>query len=95
MAHEDKEVPSISYSSHCDDDGLDYDDDDDNNSSIVSKLVLKCKNLLSKKKFYKQEFLKMSKEFKIFKNKFSEIISLNEQLSNDLKASSFLKCELN
>ena len=51
MALEDKEVPSTSNSSCCDDDELDYDDDDE--SSIMSKLVLKCKNLLLKKRFYK------------------------------------------
>ena len=71
MALEDKEVPSISYSSYYDDDELDCDDDDDDyDSSIVNKLILKCKNLLSKKKFYNQEFSKMSKKFKTLKKKF-------------------------
>ena len=36
----------------------------------------------------------MSKEFKDLKEKFSEVISSNEQLSNDLKASASLRCEL-
>ena len=49
MALEDKEVPSTSNSFYCDDDELDCnnDDNDDDESSIMSKLILKCKNLLS------------------------------------------------
>ena len=35
----------------------------------------------------------MSKEFKNFKDKFSKMISSNEQLSNDWKAFTYLKCE--
>lgn len=70
MALEDKnEVPSTSNSS-CDDCEYDYDDDDDE-SSIISKLLLKCKSLLSKKKHYKHELTSLSKEFenlKIFPN---------------------------
>ena len=53
----DNEVPFISNSS-CDD----YDDDDE--SSIVSKLMLKCKSLLAKKKHYKHELTSLTKEFK-------------------------------
>ena len=67
MALEDKnEVLSTSHSS-CDD----YSDDDDNESSIVSKLMLKYKSLLSKKKFYKYELSNLSKEFENLKNDFS------------------------
>ena len=51
-------VPLLSNSScdnFCD---YDYDDDEqlDDESSIMSKIVLKCKNLLLKKKFYKLDF---------------------------------------
>ena len=47
MALEDKnKITSTSHSS-CDDCD---DDDDDDEGSIVSKLMLKCKNLLFKKK---------------------------------------------
>ena len=60
MALEDKnKVPSISKSS-CDD-YCEYDDDDE--SSIVSKLMLKCKSLLSKMKLYKHKLSNLSKEF--------------------------------
>ena len=54
MALEDKnEVTSTFHSSSdgCDDEDI-YDDDE---SSIVSKLIFKCKTLLSKKKLYKHE----------------------------------------
>ena len=63
MALEDNhEVLSTSHSS-CDDyDDCKNSDTDDDKSSIVSKLVLKYKNLLSKKKLYKLELSKMSKE---------------------------------
>ena len=53
----DNEVPST-FNSSCDD----YCDDDDE-SSIVSKLLLKCKILLSKKKHYKHELTSLTKEF--------------------------------
>ena len=50
MALKDNEVPSTSNSYNYD--NFDnYEDDDE--SSIVSKLILKCRKLLSKKKFYK------------------------------------------
>ena len=55
----DNEVPSTSNSSsnnYCD-------DDDDYESSIVSKLLLKCKSLLSKKNHYKHELTRLTKEF--------------------------------
>ena len=64
MAQEDdNEVPSTSHSS-CDDYN-DYDDCDDDDRSMMRKLNLKCKNLLSKKKFYKLELLKMSNSLMI------------------------------
>ena len=48
MALEDDiEVPSTSHSSF-DNDCDDYCDDDDDETSIVSKLIFKCKSLLSK-----------------------------------------------
>ena len=56
---DNNEVLSNFHSSYDDYDNLDddYDDDNDynNESSTVSKLMLKCKNLLSKKKVYKLE----------------------------------------
>ena len=36
----------------------------------------------------------MSKEFKNFRNEFLKVILSIEQLANDLKASTHLKCEL-
>ena len=59
---DDNDVPSTSYSSF-DDDCDDYcnDDNDDDESSIVSKLMLKCKSLLSKKKHYKHELISLNK----------------------------------
>ena len=47
---DDNELPSTSYS--CFDDNCDdycNDDDDDDESSVVTKLMLKCKSLLSKR----------------------------------------------
>ena len=58
----DNEVPSNSHSSY--NDYCDNDDDDDE-SSIVSKLLLKCKSLLFKKKYYKHELTNLTKDFKI------------------------------
>ena len=58
----DNEVPSTfnsSYDDYCD-------DDDDDESSIVSKLLYKCKSLLSKKKHYKHELTSLTKEFENF-----------------------------
>ena len=73
MALEDAfEVPLLSNSS-CDDlcfDELDNDKELDNDSSLLSKLVLKCQGLLSKKNFYKQKFSKLSKNFKDLKLEF-------------------------
>ena len=92
MALKDKnEVTSTSHSScdDCDDDDDDNDDDDDDDgSSIVSKLMLKCKSLLSKKKLYKHELSNLSKEFESLKNDFSKLIKYNEKLVKDLKSSS-------
>ena len=47
----EKEVTSTSNSSY---DDCEYNNNDDE-SSIVNKLMLKCKRLLSKKKLYKHE----------------------------------------
>ena len=79
MALEDNnEVPSTSYSS-CDDCN-DNNSADDDESSIVSKIMLKCKSPLSKKKLYKHELLNLSKEFKnlkmIFQNLFYQMKNL-------------------
>ena len=84
----DNGVPSISNSS-CDN----Y-DDDDNKSSIVSKLVLKCKSLLSKKKHYKHELSNLSKEFESLKKDFSRLVESNEKLSNNFKSSNELEDQL-
>ena len=54
MALENKEVPSTSNSSYCDDDVLDYYDDDE--SSIMSNLVLKYENFISKKVLQERTF---------------------------------------
>ena len=102
-----KEVSSTSHYS-CDNcDGFDdnYDDDDNGNfddncdddgnnddNSIVSKLMIKCKNLLSKKKLYKLDISKMFKEFENLKNKFLKVTLSNEKLTKDLKAYTHLKC---
>ena len=61
MALEDKNKATFASHSSCDD--CDDDDDDDDEISIMSKLMLKCKNLLSKKKLYKHELSNLSKEF--------------------------------
>ena len=68
MALEDNiEVPSSSNSffyNNFDDNCHDIDDDDDNDeTSIVSKLMSKCKSLLSKKNHYKHELTSLTKEF--------------------------------
>ena len=62
-------ILSNSYSSfddYCDDD----DNDDDDERSIVSKLMLKCKSLLFKKKHYKHELTSLTKVFENMKNDF-------------------------
>ena len=101
MALEDNEVPSMSNFLNYD--SLDYDDDDadddDDENSIVHKLMDKCKKLFSKKKFYKQEFSKLSKEFEALKDRFSQVMSSNEKLENELKNSTsfqyeFDKCKI-
>ena len=79
----DNEVPSTSnssYDDYCDDD--DYDE-----SSIVSKLMLKCKSLIFKKKHYKHELTSLTKEFKNFKNEISNLVKSNAKLASDLKNS--------
>ena len=86
MTLEDKsEVTSTSHSS-C--------DDCDDESSIVSKLMLKCKSLLSKKKLYKHGLCNLSKEFESLKNDFSKLIESNNKLPNDLKSFNSLEDEL-
>ena len=66
MALEDNnEVPSTSHFS-CDDcDDYDDDDDDDDESSIVSKLILKCKSLLSKKNYISMSSQILSRNLRI------------------------------
>ena len=83
----DNEVPSNSNSS-CDDY---YDNDDDDESSIMSKLLLKYKSFLSKKKFYKHELFSLTKAFESLKNDFSKLVKLNKKLASDLKSSNFLE----
>ena len=56
--NDDIKVPSTSYSSF-DNDCDDYYDDDE--TSFVSKLMFKCKSLLSKKKHYKHELISLTK----------------------------------
>ena len=102
----DNEVPSTSNSlkyDSLDNDNDDFDDidddDDDDENSIVHKLMDKCKKLFSKKKFYKQEFSKSSKELEALKDRFSQVMSSNEKLENELKNSTsfqdeFDKCKL-
>ena len=88
MAFEDKkEVPYISNSS-CDDceyNDNDDDDDDDYESSIASKIILKCKSLLSKKKHYKHELISLTKEIENLKIEFSNLVKSNDKLSCNLK----------
>ena len=61
------------------------DDDDDDETSIVSKLISKCKSLLSKKNHYKHELTSLTKKFENLKNKFSSLTLSNAKLVNDLK----------
>ena len=64
MAFEDtKEVPYTANSSYDEFDNC----VDNDESSILSKLGLKCQNILSKKKFYKRELFKLTKDFEDFK----------------------------
>ena len=78
MALEDDiEVPSTSNSSFNDDfDDYCHDDDDDDETSIMSKLMIKCKSLLSKKNHYKHELTTLSKEFEKLKNEYSSLAQL-------------------
>ena len=100
MALEDNEVPSMSNSLNYD--SLDYDDDDidddvdddDDENSIVHKLMDKCKKLFSKKKFYKKEFSKSSKELEALKDRFSQVMSSNEKLESELKIQLLFKMNL-
>ena len=85
----DNEVPSTS-NSFC----SDYCDDDDDENSIVSKLLLKCKSLLSKKKHYKHKLTSLTKEFKKLKNEFSNLVKSNGKPTNDLKKSNSLEDQL-
>ena len=103
MAFEDdNEVPSSSNSSfyefnnNChdiddnDDDDYDYDDE----ISFVSKLMSKCKSLLSKKKHYKHKLISLTKEFENLKNEFSSLTLSNAKLVTDLKNSNSLEEQL-
>ena len=97
----DIEVLSSSNSSfnfdndYCHDDNDDDDDDDDDDeTSLVSKLMSKCKSLLSRKNHYKHELTSLTKEFENFKNEFSSLILSNSKLVNDLKNSNSLEEQL-
>ena len=92
---EDKfEVPFLSNSSYYNSYDNLYDNELDDNSSLIRKLFLKCQKLLLKKKVYKQKFSKLSKSFGDMKLEFSNVSSLNEKLTLDLKASTSLKVSL-
>ena len=96
MALEDNiEVPSTSNSSF-NNDFNDYchDNNDDDETCIVSKLMSKCKSLLSKKNYYKHELTSLTKEFENLKNEFSSLILSNAKLVNDLKNSNSLEDQL-
>ena len=88
IALEDKNEVTYTSQSSCDD----Y--DDDNERFIVSKLMFKCKSLLSKKMLYKHELSNLSKEFESLKNDFFKIIESNAKLANDLKSSNSLEDQL-
>ena len=99
MALEDNiEVPSSSNSSFnndFNDNCYDIDDDDDDDeTSIVSKLMFKCKSLISKKNHYKHELTRLTKEFENLKNEFSSLTLLNAKLVNELKNSNSLEEQL-
>ena len=98
MAFEDDiELPSSSNSSfnnEFDDNCHDIDDDDDDETSMVSKLISKCKNLLSKKNHYKHELTSLIKEFEKLKNDFSRLTLSNAKFMNDLKNSNSLDEQL-
>ena len=95
MALEDDiEVPSSSNSSfnfdndYCHDDD---NDDDDDETSLVSKLMSKCKSLLSRKNHYKHELTSLTKEFENLKNEFSSLTLSKFKHVNDLKISNSLE----
>lgn len=97
MALEDNiEVPSTSNSSFNDNFNDYYHDNDDNDdeASIVSKLMLKCKSLLSKKNHYKHELTSLTKEFENLKNESSSLSISNTKLVNDLKKLNSLEEQL-
>ena len=71
----DNEVPFTSNSFY---DNYYNDNNDDDESSIVSKLMLKCKNLLSKNKHYKHDLTSLTKEFE---NKKKFLILLNQMIN--------------
>ena len=60
----------------------------------MSKLLLKCKSLLSKKKHYKHELTNLTKKFENLKNEFSSLVKSNDKLVNDLKNSNSLEEQL-
>ena len=96
MALEDGiEVPSTSNSSF-NDDFNDYchDDNDDDETSIVRKLMLKYKSLLSKKNHYKHELTSLTKKFENLKNEYSSLVKSNDKLVNNLKISNSLEEQL-
>ena len=92
MAFEDDiEVPSSSNSSFYEfnDDCHDNNNNDDE-TSMVSKLMSKCKSLLSKKNHYKHELTSLTKEFENLKSEFSSLTLSNAKLINDLEKLKFL-----
>lgn len=92
MALEDKnEVPSV-FNPSCDEN--DNDDDDDDECSFASKLLQKYTCLLSRKKFYKNKFTSLTKEFENLKNEFSNLVISNDKLVCDLKNSNSLEDQL-
>ena len=60
----------------------------------MSKLILKCKEVIAKKKHYKHELTRLTKEFKILKIEFSNLIKSNDKLVNDFKTSNSLEEQL-
>ena len=60
----------------------------------MSKLMLKCKSLLSQKNHYKLELANWSKEFENLKNEHSSLVQSNDKLVNNMKNSSSLEEQL-
>ena len=86
---------TLFFYNNFDDNCHDIDDDDDNDeTSIVSKLMSKCKSLLSKKNHYKHELTSLTKEFDNLKNWFSSLTLSNAKLVNNLKKSNSLEEQL-